>query len=113
MDAEALIALARADRITQTLDLGEFHERFAGQTAEILLNPTRKQVKEADLDTAEGRLRFVGMLIGLTNEQADRLFEGDNSFGGWLVNHVLDAYYAYAAGSKKKDSSGGAGAKAT
>lgn len=96
------------ERVTQTLDLGEFHERFAGQTVEVWLNPTRKIVRElakwatdhGDDDTPT----FVGAMLGLNAEQTQELFSKDVAFTNWLAAKTVDMYREYAEknGSKSK-----------
>lgn len=99
MDLERL-RRTLAEKKTETLDLGEFNEKLAGQSAEVWVNPPRKLVLEMERwakdHKDESTPMFVGVLLGITAEETALLFEGDVAFVNWLANRVLEMYREYA-----------------
>lgn len=99
MDKGKLFA-ALDERQTTTLDLGEFNARLDGQAVEVWLNPPRKIVKEIrkweEAHKDDDTPLFIGVMLGLTNEETQQLFEKDLAFTNWLVEKVLALYMEYA-----------------
>ena len=103
MDKQKLFD-ALDERIEVTLDLGEFHERLAGQTAPVWLNPPRAKLLDINKieDKDERGIQRIGLQLGLTPDEARTLFSKDAAFCDWLVTRVVEMTNQYSEGRRKK-----------
>lgn len=107
MDKQKLFS-ALDERMVETIDLGEFHERLAGQTVEVWLNPPRAKMQElAKIEDDEARgVQRIGVQLGLSADDAKELFAKDAAFCNWLIDRVMEKTAAYAEGRRKKSVTG-------
>lgn len=93
-------------RVTQALDLGEFHERLAGQSIEVWMNPPRKVILSmqsyAKKQSDETTPFFIGAMLDLSAEETQNLYDRDVAFCNWLTGRVLEMYASYSEKKEKK-----------
>lgn len=96
-------------RITQPLDLTDFHERFVNadgtpQVVEVWLNiPREKMLLLSKIEDSEQRgIRMAALQLGITDEEAHQLFSMDAPFCNWLLDRLGEMLDEYTQGRKKK-----------
>lgn len=104
MDKQKLFA-ALDERITEVIDLGEFHQRLEGETLTILLNPPTTETRKLHniKDVEERGIQMAALQIQeFTLEEVRELFSKDAPFCDWLVGRIMELSEAYREGSQKK-----------